>query len=77
VNGASLGACAKYFPFALVQFPIELLHNDDACGEKSSVKVSVAVARADIAFDETTNTASAIDFASKRHEVMMFLPGDA
>ena len=46
MNGESLGACAKYFPLALVQFPIELLHNVDACGEKSSVNVMKAVALA-------------------------------
>jgi hypothetical protein len=46
VNGLSLGACAKYLPLALVQFPIELLQNGDACGEKSSVNVMKVVALA-------------------------------
>jgi hypothetical protein len=70
VNGLSLGACAKYFPLALVQFPIELLQNADACGEKSSVNVMKAVA---LAAEVIEVTAAAITSSPAKANILSFL----
>jgi hypothetical protein len=70
VNGESLGACAKYVPLALVQFPIELLHNADACGEKSSVNVMKAVA---LATDVIEVTAAAVMSNPAKANILPFL----